>query len=97
MSIGRWRLLHRSRWKNLVKYAGIFGDKDHCAGHNGIGAVMGVKKLKAFCAPLGKTPIKVASPGAPGHQAIWRAMQRIRVKRIFDMGTSSDYEPAISA
>ena len=39
--------------ENLVKFAGIFGDKDHCAGHNGIGAVMGVKKLKAFCAPLG--------------------------------------------
>ena len=39
--------------ENLVKFAGIFGDKDHAAGHNGIGAVMGVKKLKAFCAPLG--------------------------------------------
>jgi hypothetical protein len=40
-----------------VKYAGIYVDKDHCAGHNGVGAVMGVKKLKAFCAPLVRTSI----------------------------------------
>ena len=80
--------------ENLVKYAGIFGDKDHCAGHNGIGAVMGVKKLKAFCAPLGRTPIKVASPKKllPAIEAIWRAMQKDPgSKRIFDMGTGGDY------
>jgi aldehyde:ferredoxin oxidoreductase len=80
--------------ENLVKYAGIFGDKDHCAGHNGIGAVMGVKKLKAFCAPLGRTPIKVASPKKllPAVEAIWRAMQKDPgSKRIFDMGTGGDY------
>ena len=39
--------------ENLVKFAGVFGDKDHCAGHNGIGAVMATKKLKAFCAARG--------------------------------------------
>jgi aldehyde:ferredoxin oxidoreductase len=80
--------------ENLVKYAGIFGDKDHCAGHNGIGAVMGVKKLKAFCAPLGRTPIKVASPKKllPAIETIWRTMQKDPgSKRIFDMGTGGDY------
>ena len=34
--------------ENLVKYAGIFGDRGHAAAHNGVGAVMGSKKLKAF-------------------------------------------------
>jgi aldehyde:ferredoxin oxidoreductase len=80
--------------ENLVKYAGIFGDKDHCAGHNGVGAVMGVKKLKAFCAPLGRTSIKVASPKKllPTIEAIWREMQKdAGSKRIFDMGTGGDY------
>jgi aldehyde:ferredoxin oxidoreductase len=78
----------------LVKYAGLFGDKDHCAGHNGIGAVMGVKKLKAFCAPLGRTPVKVMSPKKllPTIETIWRTMQTDPgSKRIFDMGTGGDY------
>jgi len=48
--------------ENLVKFAGIFGDKDHAAGHNGVGAVMGSKKLKAFCAVRGRTSLKVADP-----------------------------------
>ncbi len=46
--------------ENLVKFAGIFGDKDHCAGHNGSGAVMGSKKLKAFCAARGTKRFPVA-------------------------------------
>lgn len=36
--------------ENLVKFAGIFGDRGHAAAHNGVGAVMGSKKLKAFAA-----------------------------------------------
>ena len=39
--------------ENLVKYAAIFGDDTHVLGHNGIGAVMGSKKLKAFVAARG--------------------------------------------
>jgi len=45
--------------ENLVKFAGIFGDKDHAAGHNGSGAVMGAKKLKAFCAARGQARVPV--------------------------------------
>ncbi len=36
--------------ENMVRFAGIFGDRGHCAGHNGVGAVLGSKKLKAFAA-----------------------------------------------
>ncbi len=81
--------------ENLVKYAGIFGDKDHCAGHNGVGAVMGVKKLKAFCAPLGRTSITVASPKKllPTIETLWREMQKDPGgKKIFNFGTAGSYE-----
>jgi aldehyde:ferredoxin oxidoreductase len=36
--------------ENMVKFAGIFGDRGHSAAHNGVGAVLGSKKLKAFAA-----------------------------------------------
>ncbi len=45
--------------ENLVKFAGIFADKGHSASHNGPGAVMGSKKLKAIAVARGKTRIKV--------------------------------------
>ena len=46
--------------ENLVRYACIFVDKGHAAAHNGIGAVMGSKKLKAIAVARGKTrpPLK---------------------------------------
>jgi aldehyde:ferredoxin oxidoreductase len=40
--------------ENLVLFAAIAGDKGHVAGHNGSGAVMGSKRLKAIVAERGK-------------------------------------------
>ncbi|MFC2005606.1 aldehyde ferredoxin oxidoreductase family protein [Chloroflexota bacterium] len=40
--------------ENLVKFASIFVDKGHTASHNGVGAVMGSKKLKAIAVARGK-------------------------------------------
>ncbi|MBI4188527.1 MAG: hypothetical protein HY529_04890 [Chloroflexi bacterium] len=40
--------------ENLVKFASIFVDKGHTASHNGTGAVMGSKKLKAIAVARGK-------------------------------------------
>ena len=34
--------------ENLVRFAAFVGDRGHVAGHNGIGAVMGSKRLKAI-------------------------------------------------
>ena len=48
--------------ENLVRYSAIFGDHGHVAAHNGLGAVMGSKKLKAIVAERGRTPIEVAHP-----------------------------------
>lgn len=36
--------------ENLVRFAAIVGDEGHVAAHNGVGAVMGSKKLKAIVA-----------------------------------------------
>lgn len=36
--------------ENLVRYACIMAGMDHSAGHTGLGAVMGSKRLKAICA-----------------------------------------------
>ncbi len=40
--------------ENLVKFASIFVDKGHTASHNGVGAVMGSKKLKAIAVSRGR-------------------------------------------
>jgi aldehyde:ferredoxin oxidoreductase len=48
--------------ENLVRYAAIFGDHGHVAAHNGLGAVMGSKKLKAIAAERGHQQIEVADP-----------------------------------
>jgi len=36
--------------EKMVRFAGLFGDRGHAAAHNGVGAVLGSKKLKAFAA-----------------------------------------------
>jgi aldehyde:ferredoxin oxidoreductase len=47
--------------ENLVKFAGFLVDKGHAAAHNGSGAVMGSKKLKAIAVARGKRPVQVAN------------------------------------
>ena len=48
--------------ENLVRFAAVVGDHGHVAGHNGLGAVMGSKKLKAIAAERARTAIAVAEP-----------------------------------
>ena len=43
--------------ENLVKFALIFTDMGHMAAHNGVGAVMGSKKLKAIAVDRGKVGV----------------------------------------
>ena len=45
--------------ENLVRFACIVGDRGHTAGHNGIGAVMGSKKLKAFAVARGTKKVGI--------------------------------------
>jgi len=48
--------------ENLAKFASVVGDGGHVAAHNGVGAVMGSKKLKAVVAARGTGVIEVKEP-----------------------------------
>lgn len=48
--------------ENLVRFAAIVGDRGHVAAHNGVGAVMGSKKLKAVSVERGAGKVAVADP-----------------------------------
>jgi aldehyde:ferredoxin oxidoreductase len=48
--------------ENLVRFAVIVGDHGHVASKNGLGAVMGSKKLKCVSVERGKMTVPVAEP-----------------------------------
>ena len=48
--------------ENRVRYAAIVGDEGHVAAHNGVGAVMGSKRLKAVAVARGSNKIPVNDP-----------------------------------
>ena len=48
--------------EHLVRFAGIVGDHGHVAAHNGVGAVMGAKMLKAVSVTRGSGTVSVADP-----------------------------------
>ena len=48
--------------ENLVGLAGMFVDKAHAAAHNGVGAVMGSKRLKAIAVVIGKNTVQTSDP-----------------------------------
>ena len=48
--------------ENLVRHACIVGDGGHSASHNGLGAVMGAKNLKAVVALKAEAPFSVHDP-----------------------------------
>ena len=45
--------------ENLVRFACVQSDRGHIAAHNGLGAVMGSKRLKAIAVEKGKNRVKV--------------------------------------
>ncbi len=77
--------------ENLVKFAGVVGDKGHAAAHNGTGAVMGSKKLKAIAVARGNSSVEVhdrealASLAAQMSESLLSTPQG---KSAFDWGTS---------
>lgn len=48
--------------ENQVRFAALVGDRGHVAAHNGIGAVLGAKRLKAISVRRGKVKPPVADP-----------------------------------
>ncbi|CAC11939.1 probable aldehyde ferredoxin oxidoreductase [Thermoplasma acidophilum] len=61
--------------ENLVKFASIMNDKHRAAGRNGVGAVMGSKKLKAIVAGGGRMP-------AIGDPEMYKAVLPKMLKKI---------------
>jgi len=47
--------------EHLVRFSGVFAEKGHSASHNGPGAVMGSKRLKAIAVSRGEKPVQVHS------------------------------------
>ena len=45
--------------ENLVRFACLVSDRGHVAAHNGVGAVMGAKKLKAIAVERGQSKVNV--------------------------------------
>ncbi|HEU0169600.1 MAG TPA: aldehyde ferredoxin oxidoreductase C-terminal domain-containing protein, partial [Chloroflexota bacterium] len=58
--------------ENLVKFAAIEGDYGHVASKNGVGAVLGKKKVKAIAIVRGTKPLAVANPAE-----VWAAADRL--------------------
>jgi aldehyde:ferredoxin oxidoreductase len=50
--------------ENQVRFAAVAGDRGHVAGHNGTGAVMGAKRLKAIVAQRAPGVVPVHDPDA---------------------------------
>lgn len=49
--------------EKMVRFAAIVGDRGHVAAHNGVGAVMGSKKVKAIAVRRGSHPIRINNRG----------------------------------
>lgn len=79
--------------ENLVKFAAIVGDTGHVAGHNGIGAVMGSKRLKAVAVARGKT-VAVAKDKAKLSTLAKKMMEEFKETPNYDWGTSFLYAMA---
>jgi len=76
--------------ERLVRFASIAGDKGHVAGHNGSGAVMGAKKLKAIVAVRTKGDVRTrdaASLGSIAREIVEAIKTDPATKRLFDWGT----------
>jgi aldehyde:ferredoxin oxidoreductase len=66
--------------ENLVRFAAIIGDHGHVVAHNGLGAVMGSKKLKAISVERGQVQVPVADP----------ARLSTAAKELFEMAVKAD-------
>jgi len=76
--------------ENLVKFAGVFGDRGHSASHNGAGAVWGSKKLKAVA--VSRSAGKVAVADAQKIAEISRAISEdFKEHIVYQWGTSKGF------
>ncbi|MFC1930560.1 aldehyde ferredoxin oxidoreductase N-terminal domain-containing protein, partial [Chloroflexota bacterium] len=82
--------------ENLVKFAALVGDRGHVAGHNGIGAVMGSKKLKAIAVSRGNLRLLVKEREKLTTLSHWMA-NKYKEEDMYHWGTSKLFYSAIKA
>jgi aldehyde:ferredoxin oxidoreductase len=70
--------------ENLVRFACICTDLGHMAGHNGVGAVMGSKKLKAIAVDRGSRVVPLKDKEALSEQAK-KILANTRADKFLDM------------
>jgi aldehyde:ferredoxin oxidoreductase len=81
--------------ENMVKFAAIVADRGHVAGHNGTGAIMGSKKLKAIAIARGKHKITLSEPSRISELAkeIVETMRGGRMgSNLYKYGTLGTYQ-----
>lgn len=83
--------------ENHVRYAAIVGDGGHVAAHNGVGAVMGSKNLKAIVAHHGSLRPSVKDPTNLEKKAkeLLKDAKEFNNRRFYTWGTNSVFEPAL--
>jgi len=81
--------------ENLVRFSGIVGDGGHVAAHNGIGAVMGSKNLKAIAVHHGscKPPIKDPEQHVITAKELLKHAKNFDNGRLFKWGTNGTFVP----
>jgi aldehyde:ferredoxin oxidoreductase len=70
--------------ENLVRFACICTDLGHVAGHNGVGAVMGSKRLKAIAVDRGSRVVPLKNKEALSEQA-QKILANTRADKFLDM------------
>ncbi len=81
--------------EHLVKFAAIVADRGHIAGHNGMGAVMGSKKLKAVAVARGKAPFPLYDPerlASLSDDILEYIKNSPTARRLYDYGTLGTYQ-----
>ena len=81
--------------ENLVKFAGLLGDRGHAAAHNGCGAVMGAKRLKAIAVSRGKGSVEVHNKervSALANEITESILNDPRERSQFEWGTSMGFQ-----
>jgi len=72
--------------ENLVRFACIFVDRGHIAAHNGVGAVMGAKKLKAVVAERGRKMVPLMDKEGLSQMAK-EILANMLANKFYDMTT----------
>jgi aldehyde:ferredoxin oxidoreductase len=82
--------------ENRVRFAAIAGDRGHVAGHNGSGAVMGSKRVKAIVAERGRRFAVADADGlsAAAKRLLEAVLRNPAGRNVYEWGTSQLYAGA---